>query len=98
MSTLDVEKQVEKKPEKEPEKEPEKNEKEKPTQEDEKKELEDISEDQNKIYWGNWLEFFLSCIGYAVGYSNVLRFPYVAYKHGGGKSSQAYCAGLILFP
>lgn len=56
--------------------------------EDEKatKQTSDISEDQNKIYWGNWAEFFLSCIGYAVGYSNVLRFPYISYKHGGGKS------------
>ena len=34
--------------------------------------------------WGNQIEFILSTIEYAVGLGNVLRFPYIAYKNGGG--------------
>ena len=51
---------------------------------------ESVSETDNRETWGSRLEFLLSCLSYAIGLSNVWRFPYVCYKNGGGMYQCVY--------
>lgn len=47
-----------------------------------------ISSEETRIQsssWSNELDLIVNCIGYSVGLGNLWRFPFVAYKNGGGE-------------
>ena len=45
------------------------------------------ADDNERGQWGNKLDFLFSCISVSVGLGNVWRFPYLAFKNGGGKKN-----------
>lgn len=45
----------------------------------------ELSNSLSRERWGNKIEFLFACIGFAVGYGNFWRFPYLCFKNGGGK-------------
>ncbi|XP_046577590.1 uncharacterized protein LOC124285407 [Haliotis rubra] len=45
---------------------------------------EEEEEEEKRGQWGSQVEYLLSVVGFSVGFSNVLRFPYICSRNGGG--------------
>ncbi|XP_056294547.1 sodium- and chloride-dependent neutral and basic amino acid transporter B(0+) [Pseudoliparis swirei] len=56
----------------------------------------DGDENAERGNWASKKEYMLSTIGYAVGLGNIWRFPYLAYKNGGGAFLIPYFVMLVV--
>ncbi|XP_061688263.1 sodium- and chloride-dependent neutral and basic amino acid transporter B(0+) [Syngnathoides biaculeatus] len=55
------------------------------------------AENPERGNWTNKTEYMLSLTGYAIGLGTIWRFPYLAFKNGGGAFVIAYFTMLVLF-
>ena len=47
-------------------------------------EIKKTDQPPKRAAWGNRFSFILSAVGASIGFGNFLRFPYLAFKMGGG--------------
>ena len=52
---------------------------------DEGSSLDGQSDHIEREQWGSQFEFILAIVGYAVAFGNLMRFPYLCMRNGGGK-------------
>lgn len=55
-----------------------------------------VGVEEHRDQWTNKIEYMLSVIGYVVDLGNCVRFPYVAYKNGGGAFLVPYFIFLLI--
>ncbi|RUS71016.1 hypothetical protein EGW08_021218, partial [Elysia chlorotica] len=53
------------------------------------------AQNEERASWSRHLEFFVTCIGFAVGLGNVWRFPHLMYENGGGAFFIPYLLSLV---
>ncbi|KAM9859405.1 sodium- and chloride-dependent neutral and basic amino acid transporter B(0+)-like [Aulostomus maculatus] len=56
----------------------------------------DADENAERGNWTNKTEHMLSMVGYAIGLGNIWRFPFIAYRNGGGAFVIPYFLTLVL--
>ena len=50
----------------------------------------------NNVYWKSYLSFILAAFGGAIGFGNLIRFPYIIHAYGGGAFLIPYFLFLII--